>query len=50
VAVLSGNERAALIERLRDFFDGDAPKFTEFELGELREDQRRVMLAVQESC
>jgi hypothetical protein len=50
VTVLAGHERAVLLERVREFFHGNAPKFSVFELGELRDDQRRVMLAVQESC
>jgi hypothetical protein len=28
VAVLDGNERAALLNRVREFFDGSAPMFT----------------------
>ena len=49
-AVLDGNERAALLNRVREFFDGNALKFTDFGLGEFRDDHLRVMLAVQESC
>jgi len=35
---------------VRESFDGNAPRFTVFELAEFRDDQQRVMLAVQESC
>lgn len=48
-AVGGGDERAGLFERVRQFLDGNAPRFTSFDLAEFRDDQRRVMLVVQES-
>jgi hypothetical protein len=49
VEVLSG-ERDALLTRIEEFLAGNAPPFSDFELGDFRDSGHRVMLMVQESC
>ena len=43
-------ERDGLIARIEEFFAGDAPPMSDFALAEFRNDQRQVMLVVQEHC
>jgi hypothetical protein len=50
VAEVRGDERDALLARVEEFFAGNAPTHSEFELGDFRDQNRRVMLMVQESC
>jgi hypothetical protein len=47
---VTGPEREALIGRIEEFFAGDAPPMSDFAIAEFRNDQRQVMLIVQESC
>lgn len=43
-------ERAALLARVEEYFRGQAPPYSEFELGDFRDTTHRVVLMVQESC
>jgi hypothetical protein len=46
----AGAQRAALTDRIEQFFAGLAPPGSEFAIAEFRNDQRQVLLVVQESC
>jgi hypothetical protein len=50
VAEVRGAERDALLARVEEFFGGNAPPYSEFELGDFRDQTHRVTLMVQESC
>jgi hypothetical protein len=50
VVELEREEKDELLTRLEAYLHGDAPPYSVFELGEFRDDGRRVMLVVQESC
>ena len=50
VAEVRGAERDALLARVEEFFAGNAPPYSEFELGDFRDQNHRVTLMVQESC
>jgi len=50
VAEVRGAERDALLARVEEFFAGNAPANSEFEPGDFRDQNHRVMLMVQESC
>jgi hypothetical protein len=50
VAEVRGAQRDALLARVEEFFAGNAPPYSEFELGDFRDKNRRVKLMVQESC
>ena len=50
VAVLTGAERAGLLTRVEAFLDGDAPAFSHFDLGDFRDQDRRRLLVIEESC
>jgi hypothetical protein len=50
VAEVRGAERDALLARVEEFFAGNAPPYSEFELGDFRDQKHRVTLMVQESC
>ena len=50
VAVVEGDEKAALLHRVDDYLRGEAPEHSVFELADFRDPDRNVMLAVQESC
>jgi hypothetical protein len=43
-------EREALLGRVEEYFRGQAPPHSEFELGDFRDATHRVVLMVQESC
>lgn len=43
-------EREALLARVEEYFRGQAPPYSEFELGDFRDARHRLMLMVQESC
>jgi hypothetical protein len=45
-----GAERDALLARVDEFFAGNAPPHSEFELGDFRYQNHRVVLMVQERC
>jgi hypothetical protein len=47
---VSGREREALLERVRRFAAGDAPTHSAFRLAEFRNDDRQVMLVIEEAC
>lgn len=47
---VTGTEREALTGQIERFFAGDAPPMSYFAIAEFRDDQRRVLLVVQESC
>ena len=49
VAEVHGAERDALLARVEEFFAGNAPVQSEFELGDFRDQDHRVTLMVQES-
>lgn len=48
--VLSKPDAAPLIDRMEEFFAGEAPPMSDFVIGDFRDGQRRVMIIVQESC
>ena len=50
VAEVRGAERDALLARVEEFFAGNAPRYSEFELGDFRDQDHRVTLMIQESC
>jgi hypothetical protein len=50
VAKVRGVERDALLARVEEFFAGNAPPNSEFELGDFRDQNHRVTLMIQESC
>ena len=50
VAEVRGAERDALLARVEEFFAGNAPRYSEFELGDFRDQNHRVTLMIQESC
>jgi hypothetical protein len=50
VAVVTGPERAGLLTRVEAFLDGDVPPFSHFDLGDFRDEDRRRLLVVEESC
>ena len=50
VAEVRGPERDALLTRVEEFFAGNAPPYSEFELGDFRGQNQRVTLMIQESC
>ena len=47
---LSGSHLDALVQRIEEFFAGEAPAMSDFVLGDFRDSERRVMVVVQESC
>lgn len=47
---VSGEERNELFDRLEQFFAGLAPPMSTFDVAEFRDDDRAVMLVVEESC
>lgn len=47
---VSGAERQALVARVEQFFDGGAPPMSTFDLAEFSDEDRAVMLVVEESC
>jgi uncharacterized protein YbgA (DUF1722 family) len=47
---VSGAEREALLERVERYFAGEAPPHSEFWLAEFRDDDRNVMLVIEEAC
>jgi len=47
---VSGAEGQALLARVEQFFDGDAPPMSTFDLAEFRDEDRAVMVVVEESC
>ena len=47
---VSGAERQALFTRVEQFFEGQAPPMSTFDLAEFRDEDRAVMLVVEESC
>ena len=47
---VSGSELDGLLERLSEFFAGEAPPTSEFRLGDFRNAKHQVMLVVEESC
>lgn len=47
---VSGAERQALLARVEEFFEGHAPPMSTFDLAEFRDEDRAVMLVVEESC
>lgn len=50
VAEVQGAEREALLARVEEFFAGNAPAHSDFELGDFRDQSHRVLLMVEESC
>ena len=50
VTELHDGEREALLSRVEEYFRGQAPPHSEFELGDFRDATQRVVLMVQESC
>jgi hypothetical protein len=48
--VVDGPDADALLARVQEFLDGDAPAYSEFTLGDFRDDSRRTMLVVEETC
>lgn len=50
VTELRDGEREALLARVEEYFRGQAPPYSEFELGDFRDATHRVVLMVQESC
>ncbi len=48
--VIPKSDTGPLVTRVEEFFAGDAPPMSDFVLGDFRDDQRRVMIVVQESC
>lgn len=50
VVLVSSQDRAELLRRVTAFLAGNAPPFSRFVLSEFRDDQRRRMLVVEESC
>jgi hypothetical protein len=47
---VDGGDRATLLERVGRYLAGEAPPRSEFALAEFRDDRRRVMLVIEESC
>jgi hypothetical protein len=45
-----GAEREALLERVERYFTGESPPHSEFWLAEFRDDDRNVMLVIEEAC
>lgn len=43
-------EREALLARVEEYFRGQSPPYSEFELGDFRDATHRVVLMAQESC
>lgn len=50
VAEVRGAERDALVARVEELLAGNAPPSSDFELGDFRDQNRRVTLMIQESC
>jgi hypothetical protein len=50
VAEVRGAERDALLARVEESFAGNAPPYSDFELGDFRDQNHRATLMVQESC
>ena len=50
IVEVRGGERLDLLARIEEFFAGNAPPFSDFEFGEFRDRDHRVMLMVQETC
>jgi hypothetical protein len=50
VAEVLGANRDVLLARVEDFLAGKAPANSEFELGDFRDQDHRIVLVVQESC
>lgn len=50
VAEVEGEARDELLARVREFWAGEAPPMRGFYLAEFRDDERRVILVVQEWC
>ncbi len=49
-AEVSDAEREALLERVERYFAGEASPHSEFWLAEFRDDDRHVMLVIEEAC
>lgn len=47
---ISGAELEALLARIDNFFDGQAPPMSHFWLAEFRDDERATMLVIEEGC
>lgn len=47
---VSGPEREALMERVEQYFAGEAPPHSAFRLAEFRNGDRAVMLVIEEAC
>jgi hypothetical protein len=47
---VTGSDRAVLIGRIEEFFAGNAPPRSDYVIAEFRDDQRQVMLIIQEYC
>lgn len=47
---VAGAEREALATRIEDFFEDHAPPMSRFSMAEFRDDDRAVLLVVEESC
>jgi len=45
-----GAVRDGLLARVDEFFAANAPPYSEFELGDFRDQNHQVMLMVQETC
>lgn len=43
-------DAGSLVARMEEFFAGKAPPMSNFVVGDFRDDGRRVMVVVQESC
>lgn len=50
VALVTGAERRDLLSRVEAIMDGAAPPYSHFVLGEFRDDDRRRLLVIEESC
>lgn len=48
--LLDGVERDALIASLEEFLTGNAGPYSEFQVGDFRDDAHHVMAVVEESC
>jgi len=47
---VSETERQALLDRVEQFFAGEAPPMCDFRVAEFRDSNRRVLLAIEEGC
>jgi hypothetical protein len=47
---VSGQERHSLLERVNRFAAGEAPPHSVFWLADFRNDDRQVMLVIEEAC